>query len=122
MSERPIKTTGIFGMWPSGLFDWAAGTLGRWVAGRKGPGPSLLIRNSSFVDKTPSVIDSPNEKSEAHIIQDRRRKHHHWQVTVFYKDEEPFSRICTVHEKAAGFAERQKKSPVVKMARVIEIS
>ena len=53
---------------------------------------------------------------------DGRRKHHHWQVTVFYKDGERFARTYTVHAKAAGFAERQKKSPVVKMARVIEIS
>jgi len=53
---------------------------------------------------------------------DKRRKHHHWQVTVFYNDGERFSRTYTVHAKATGFAERQKKSPVVKMARVIEIS
>jgi hypothetical protein len=53
---------------------------------------------------------------------DGRRKHHHWQVTLFYKDGERFARTYTVHAKAAGFAERQRKSPVVKMARVIEIS
>jgi hypothetical protein len=53
---------------------------------------------------------------------DGRRKHHHWQVTVFYKDGETFARIYTDHEKAAGFANRQKKSPVVKMARVIQVS
>jgi hypothetical protein len=53
---------------------------------------------------------------------DGRRKHHHWQATVFYNDGERFACMYTDHEKAAGFAERQKKSPVVKMARVIEIS
>jgi hypothetical protein len=53
---------------------------------------------------------------------DARRKHHHWQVTLFYNDGERFARMYTDHEKAAGFAERQKKSPVVKMARVIQIS
>jgi len=53
---------------------------------------------------------------------DARRKHHHWQVTVFYKDGERFSRTYTIHDKATGFAERQKKSPVVKMARVIQVS
>jgi hypothetical protein len=53
---------------------------------------------------------------------DGRRKHHHWQVTLFYKDGERFSRTYTVQAKAAGFADRQRKSPVVKMARVIEIS
>ena len=41
---------------------------------------------------------------------------------MFYEDGERFSRTYTAHEKAAKFAERQKKSPVVKMARVIELS
>jgi hypothetical protein len=53
---------------------------------------------------------------------DARRKHHHWQVTVFYKDGDRFARTYVDHKKAANFAERQKKSPVVKMARVIELS
>jgi hypothetical protein len=56
------------------------------------------------------------------LMTDARRKHHHWQATVFYNDGERFSRTYTDHEKAAAFAERQKKSPVVKMARVTELS
>jgi hypothetical protein len=53
---------------------------------------------------------------------DGRRKHHHWEAKVFYNDGETFARVYTDHEKAAGFAERQRKSPVVKMARVVQIS
>jgi hypothetical protein len=53
---------------------------------------------------------------------DARRKHHHWQVTLFYKDGERFARTYIDHAKAAGFAERQRKSPVVKLARVIKVS
>jgi hypothetical protein len=53
---------------------------------------------------------------------DGRRKHHHWQVTVFYQDGETFGRVYTDREKATAFAERQKKSPVVKMARVTRVS
>jgi hypothetical protein len=53
---------------------------------------------------------------------DGRRKHHHWQVAVFYKDGETFGRVYTNREKAAAFAERQKKSPVVKMTRVTQVS
>jgi len=53
---------------------------------------------------------------------DARRKHHHWQTTVFYKDGETFIRRYTDRDKAAGFAERQKKSPVVKLARVTQVS
>jgi hypothetical protein len=53
---------------------------------------------------------------------DARRKHRHWQVTVFYADGERFTRTYTVRGKATGFAERQKKSPVVKMARVTQLS
>jgi hypothetical protein len=53
---------------------------------------------------------------------DERRKHHHWQVTLFYKDGETFIRVYTDHKKADAFAERHKKSPVVKMARVTQVS
>ena len=53
---------------------------------------------------------------------DKRRKHHHRKVTVFYENGERFARTYTNHEKASGFAARQKKSPVVKMARVIQVS
>jgi hypothetical protein len=41
---------------------------------------------------------------------------------VFYNDGETFIRVYSDREKAAGFARRQKKSPVVKMARVIQLS
>lgn len=49
---------------------------------------------------------------------DGRRKHHHWHATVFYKDGERFARTYVDHKKADTFATFQKKSPVVKMARV----
>ena len=52
---------------------------------------------------------------------DKRRKHRHWQVTVFYHDGEKFARVYIDKEKAARFAERQKKSPVVKAARVVQV-
>ena len=52
---------------------------------------------------------------------DKRRKHRHWQVTVFYHDGEKFARVYIDHDKAVRFAERQKKSPVVKTARVIQV-
>jgi hypothetical protein len=53
---------------------------------------------------------------------DGRRKHHHWWVILFYKDGETIGRVYTDQEKAACFAQRQKKSPVVKMARVTQVS
>jgi len=53
---------------------------------------------------------------------DQRRKHHHWQVTVFYKDGERFARVYVDYEKAAKSAKRQKKSPVVKTVRVTQLS
>lgn len=53
---------------------------------------------------------------------DRRRKHNHYQVTVFYKDGEKFARVYTDKEKADGFADRQKRSPVVRMARVLKVA
>jgi hypothetical protein len=53
---------------------------------------------------------------------DARRKHHHWEAKVFYSDGEIFARVYTDHDMAANFADRQKKSPVVKMARVTQVS
>ena len=52
------------------------------------------------------------------LTKDRRRKHKHWQVTVYYGDGEKFARVYTDRKKAAAFAVRQKRSPVVKSARV----
>jgi hypothetical protein len=51
---------------------------------------------------------------------DGRRKHRHWQVTVYYPDGERFARIYTDRKKAVAFAERQRKSPVVELARVTQ--
>jgi hypothetical protein len=53
---------------------------------------------------------------------DKRRKHRHWLVTVFYKDGEKFGRVYIDREKARRFAERQKKSPVVRAARVTQLA
>ncbi len=52
---------------------------------------------------------------------DKRRKHRHWQVTVYYHDGEKFARVYTDREKASRFAERQKKSPVVRATRILEV-
>jgi hypothetical protein len=52
---------------------------------------------------------------------DRRRKHRHWQVTVYYHDGEKFARVYIDRERAQSFAERQKRSPIVKAARVREV-
>ena len=53
---------------------------------------------------------------------DRRRKHHHYLVTISYADGEKFGRVYTDKEKADRFAERQRRSPVVKSARVSQVS
>ena len=55
------------------------------------------------------------------IHRDRRRKHRHWQVTVQYHDGEKFARVYIDRERAEQFAERQRKSPVVKTTRIIEV-
>ncbi len=53
---------------------------------------------------------------------DKRRKHRHWQVTVFYQDGEKFARVYIDRAKAMRFAERQKKSPVVRATRVRQVN
>jgi hypothetical protein len=52
---------------------------------------------------------------------DRRRKHRHWQVTVYYQDGEKFARVYIDRDRAERFADRQKKSPVVKSTRILEV-
>lgn len=53
---------------------------------------------------------------------DGRRKHHHYEVTIFYFDGERFTRTYTDKAKASRFAMRQRRSPVVKLARVACVS
>ena len=66
------------------------------------------------------LLNKRRKRSE--FGKDKRRKHHHWMVTVMYKDGEKFGRVYIDHDKAKRFAERQKKSPVVKSAKVTELS
>ena len=61
-------------------------------------------------------------QGKSRLGRDKRRKHHHWQVTVFYRDGEKFARVYIDRQKAEGFAERQKRSPVVRTARIMEVN
>jgi len=53
---------------------------------------------------------------------DKRRKHHHFEAKIFYKDGDVFARRYTDRKRAVAFADRQRTSPVVKMARVTQVS
>jgi hypothetical protein len=72
------------------------------------------------VTKTAKKISAKKDKTV--FGKDRRRKHHHYLVTVYYADGERFGRVYTDEEKAMRFASRQRRSPVVKSARVNQIS
>jgi len=63
-----------------------------------------------------------SKKDPEGFSKDRRRKHHHFLVTIFYADGEKFGRVYTDKDKADRFAERQRRSPVVKSARVSQVS
>lgn len=65
---------------------------------------------------------TPRRKKFTKFGTDKRRKHRHYQVTVYYADGEKFGRVYTDKNKATRFAERQKKSPIVKSARVTQLS
>ena len=60
-------------------------------------------------------------KKSTRLHKDVRRKHRHWQVTVYYHDGEKFARVYIDRERAESFAARQKKSPVVKATRIMEV-
>jgi hypothetical protein len=64
---------------------------------------------------------APRTGKNSRLKKDRRRKHRHWQVTVYYQDGEKFARVYIDRERANRFAERQKKSPVVRSTRILEV-
>jgi hypothetical protein len=66
-------------------------------------------------------VKKKKPKKASRLHRDRRRKHRHWQVTVYYHDGEKFARVYIDRERASRFAERQKKSPVVKATRIMEV-
>ena len=48
------------------------------------------------------------KKEKGSFGKDRRRKHHHFLVTVAYADGEKFGRVYTDKDKATRFADRQR--------------
>jgi hypothetical protein len=67
------------------------------------------------------IVKRSKGKKSSRLYRDRRRKHRHWQVTVYYNDGEKFGRVYIDRDRAERFADRQKKSPVVKATRIIEV-
>jgi hypothetical protein len=66
--------------------------------------------------------ETRKRRAKPDFDKDKRRKHHHFLVTVFYADGEKFGRVYTNKAKATRFADRQRRSPIVKMARVSQVS
>lgn len=69
-----------------------------------------------------SSNENAEKRGKAPFNQDKRRKHHHFVVTIHYADGEKFARVYTDKDKADRFADRQRRSPVVKAVRVSQIS
>jgi hypothetical protein len=66
-------------------------------------------------------MKSGKQRRKPPFRKDKRRKHRHWRVMVSYLDGETFTRVYTDRVKATKFAERQKKSPVVKTTRITQV-
>jgi hypothetical protein len=71
---------------------------------------------------TKSALKKSSKRGKSSFGKDRRRKHHHYLVSVYYADGEKFGRVYTDKDKASRFAERQRRSPVVKSARITQVS
>jgi len=71
---------------------------------------------------TKRVTKKSSTRGRTSFGKDRRRKHHHFLVSVYYADGEKFGRVYTDKDKATRFAERQRRSPVVKSARITQVS
>jgi hypothetical protein len=74
------------------------------------------------VNVTKDVTKKSSARGKSTFDKDRRRKHHHFLVSVYYADGEKFGRVYTDKDKATRFAERQRRSPVVKSARITQVS
>lgn len=82
--------------------------------------PSLTYGYSGNSEKFKEI---PIPKAKIISIKgDKRRKHHHWLVTVFYSDADTFGRVYNDLEKVKKFAARQKKSPVVQSVQIKQLS
>ena len=81
----------------------------------------MAMRNGD-ASVTKTATNKSSRRKKTTFGEDKRRKHHHFLVTVSYADGERFGRVYTDKEKADRFADRQKRSPVVKSARVTLIS
>ena len=66
--------------------------------------------------------DKTAKRGKAPFNKDKRRRHHHFLVTISYADGEKFGRVYTDKEKASRFADRQRRSPVVKAVNVAKVS
>ena len=71
---------------------------------------------------TKDVTKKTGTRGKTSFGKDRRRRHHHFLVSVYYADGEKFGRVYTDKDKATRFAERQRRSPVVKSARITQVS
>jgi hypothetical protein len=80
----------------------------------------LKTCDSALAERT-SKVKKKKGKRGSRLRRDKRRKHRHWQVTVYYEDGERFARVYIDRERASRFAERQKKSPVVRATRILEV-
>jgi hypothetical protein len=81
-----------------------------------------IVRKPASVQEEFMKTAPKKPRAKADFEKDRRRKHHHYLVTVYYEDGEKFGRVYTDKDKASRFAERQRRSPVVKAARINQVS
>jgi hypothetical protein len=71
--------------------------------------------------EVPKTVKKKSPAKSPRMARDKRRKHQHWQVTVYYADGEKFARVYIDRDRAQKFADRQRKSPVVKSTRILEV-
>jgi hypothetical protein len=50
-------------------------------------------------------------RRKAKFSEDKRRKHHHWQTTIYYADGEKFARVYTDHEKGQSSPSGSESPP-----------
>ena len=84
---------------------------------------AIAARNGVTLDEPAPQPNKPRPKNTSYRFTNLTRDGEGNLVgTVNYADGETFGRVYTDKEKATKFAERQRRSPIVKSARVTQVS
>lgn len=68
----------------------------------------------------PMLFQAEHMSNTGQITRRAGQRHRHWTVTIYYVGGGKFARVYNDRKRAEEFAKKEKRSPVVRSARVRE--